>query len=47
MLRRVQLAAEGEVVRLEPIESGTDLLVGIRCDQLMSEVSPLVLSSKL
>ena len=32
MLRRVQLAAKGEVVRLEPIESGTDLLVAIRCD---------------
>lgn len=47
MLRRVQLAAEGEVVRLDPTESGTGFLIAIRCDQLMSEVSPQVLSAKL
>ena len=47
MLRRVQLAAESEVVRVEPIESGTAFLVVIKCDQLMSEVSPQVLFAKL
>lgn len=45
MLRRVQLAAEGQVVRVEPDENGTVSLVAIKCDQLMSEVSPQVFSA--
>ena len=47
MLRRVQLAGDGEVVRLEPIETGTAFLIAIRYDQLMSEVSPQVFPAKL